>query len=176
MLSNTVLPSVTTSTVCPSLRISGARSIIVISELGWERRNQYAHIGPAIPAPEIKIRRGDDSDMVEIVDRGWGMGVEWLGSLLLYLLVEVVKCSCCVMEDTDVGTFPRNAADPPRIVMSPLRNGAHRDSGGASWAMYWAICITVYIRICGIAMNSRSLYVPARVCICSEDLSCFQVW
>jgi hypothetical protein len=30
-------------------------------------------------------------------------------------------------EDTDVGYCPRNAADPPRIVMSPLRNGVHRD-------------------------------------------------
>jgi hypothetical protein len=33
-------------------------------------------------------------------------------------------------EDTDVGYCPRNAADLPRMVMSPLRNGVHRDQRG----------------------------------------------
>jgi hypothetical protein len=92
-----------------------------------------------------------------------GDGGRVVGFVTFISFVEVMNCPCCVIENTDVGTFPRNAADLPRIEMSPLRNGVHRDSGRASWAMYWAFCITVYTHICGIAINSRSVNMPARV-------------
>jgi hypothetical protein len=59
-----------------------------------------------------------------------GDGGRVVGFVTFISLVEVIKCPSCVMEDADVGTFPRNAADLPRMVMAPLRNGVHRDQRG----------------------------------------------
>jgi hypothetical protein len=105
--------------------------------------------------------------MIKREDETGGRKMGSLGSSPLYLLSRLLKCPCCVIEYADVGSCPRNAADLPRMEMSPLRNEGHRDSGGASWAVCWAVCWAIYItahtHICGIAMNSQSVNMPARV-------------
>lgn len=92
-----------------------------------------------------------------------GDGGRVVGVVTFISLVEVIKMSMSRHGGCGCRNVPAerggSAGDGNVTSTESSTSGPER----ASWAVYWAFCITWHTHTCGIAMKVRSLYVPARV-------------